>query len=96
MQKRYFVYIMTNINKTVFYTGITNNLARRVYEHKNKLIPGFTAKYNISQLIYIEEFGDVKDAIVREKQVKDYRREKKLNLINQINPSMNDLYESII
>ena len=96
MQNKYYVYIITNKYNTVFYTGVTNNLIRRVYEHKNKIIDGFTKKYNINKLIYFEEFGDIKEAITREKQIKDYRREKKFNLIYESNSSMNDLYESIL
>lgn len=76
---------------TVFYTGITNNLERRVYEHKNKLVPGFTAKYNITKLLYYELYHDPMQAIVREKQIKDMARNKKLTLIKSLNPKMEDL-----
>lgn len=96
MERKYFVYILTNKYNTVFYTGVTNNLIRRIYEHKNKLVDGFTKKYNIDKLVYSEESSDVNDAITREKQIKDYRREKKLNLINETNSSMDDLYDSIV
>ena len=95
-QKSYFIYILTNKNHTVFYTGVTNDLVRRVYEHKSKLIDGFTSRYNIKHLVYYEEFNDVKDALEREKQIKDYRREKKLALINRINPNMDDLYGKLM
>ncbi len=75
--KNYYVYIMTNYSKTL-YTGVTNDLNRRVYEHKQKLIPGFTQKYNITKLVYFEETTDVTDAIAREKQIKRWLREKRL------------------
>ena len=89
--KRYFVYIITNTYNTVFYTGITNNLVRRVFEHKNKLVTGFTKKYNIWKLVYFEEYPDVRDALNREKQIKDYRREKKLTLIRKVNPTLKEI-----
>jgi putative endonuclease len=91
--KKYFVYIMTNKNNTVLYTGVTNDLQRRVYEHKNKLLKGFTSKYNITRLVYFEEFGEIRDAIAREKQIKAGSRKKKEDLINSINPEWKDLYE---
>jgi Predicted endonuclease containing a URI domain len=68
--KQYYIYILTNQYHTVFYVGVTNNLIRRVYEHKNKLVKGFTSKYNINKLVYYEVFSDVRDAIYREKQIK--------------------------
>jgi len=89
--KRYFVYILTNFTNTVFYTGVTNNLERRVYEHKNKLVKGFTQKYHIFKLIYFEEYSDVRLALEREKQIKDYRREKKFDLIKKDNPLLNEI-----
>ena len=73
------------------YTGVTNNLIRRIYEHKNKLIPGFTAKYNITTLVYFEETNDIKAAIAREKQIKGWLRIKKINLIESMNPDWKDL-----
>ena len=73
---RYFVYIMTNVSRTL-YTGVTNNLVRRVYEHKNKIIPGFTSRYNITELVYFEETSDVQAALTREKEIKGWRRAKK-------------------
>lgn len=90
MAKNYYVYIMTNRSRT-FYTGVTNNLERRVYEHKHKLVKGFTRQYNITMLVYYEMFGDIRDAIEREKQVKDWRREKKIALIESMNPEWRDL-----
>ena len=89
----YCVYIMSNWNNKVVYIGITNNLERRVYEHKNKMIDGFTKKYNINKLVYFEQTNDVNSAIEREKQLKSWRREKKNVLINSINPNWNDLSE---
>ncbi len=88
--KTYYVYIMINKSRTL-YTGVTNNLERRVYEHKIKLIPGFTSKYNITRLIYHEEFSDINFAIEREKQIKGWLRAKKLALIEKVNPGWKDL-----
>lgn len=93
--KQYFIYILSNKNHSVFYTGMTSNLMRRVYEHKQKLVDGFTKRYNIDKLIYYEVFSSPLDAITREKQIKDYRREKRIKLINSLNPHWNDLYEEI-
>jgi len=87
---QYYVYIMTNKSKTL-YTGITNNLERRVYEHKQKLLPGFTAKYNITKLAYYEETTDVLAAIAREKEIKGWLRSKKIKLIELSNPDWRDL-----
>ncbi len=83
---------MANRSKTL-YTGVTNNLIRRVYEHKNKIIPGFTVKYNITKLVYYETFSDIKSAIFREKQIKGWLRSKKINLIESTNPDWMDLSE---
>ncbi len=91
-QNQYHVYVMTNKSGTL-YTGITNNIRKRVYEHKNKLIPGFTKKYNISRLIYFETFGDVYSAIAREKTIKGWLRKKKIELIRKTNPDWKDLAE---
>lgn len=87
---QYYIYIMANNSKTL-YTGVTNNLNRRVYEHKNKLIQGFTFKYNITTLVYFEIFNDINQAIAREKQIKGWLRSKKINLIESVNPEWNDL-----
>jgi putative endonuclease len=87
---RYFVYILTNTSRTL-YIGITNDIVRRVYEHKNKLLPGFTSRYNISQLVYFEETSDVQAALIREKEIKGWRRSKKTYLINSINSKWTDL-----
>jgi putative endonuclease len=90
--KQYYVYILTSKTGTL-YTGITNDLQRRVYQHKHKLIEGFTSKYNVTRLVYYEVFGDVRDAIAREKQIKGWRRSKKLALIEEMNPKWQDLSE---
>ncbi len=90
--KHYYVYILTNRSGTL-YTGMTNNLERRLYQHKNKLVHGFTKKYNITRLVYFETFGDVRDAIAREKQIKGWRRSKKIDLIKSSNPKWQDLTE---
>ncbi|MBI2020250.1 GIY-YIG nuclease family protein [Candidatus Daviesbacteria bacterium] len=87
----YWVYIMSNPNNKVIYIGITDNLTRRIYEHKNKLIEGFTKKYNITKLLYYEEFGQVNDAIAAEKRLKGWTRKKKNSLIMSMNPYWNDL-----
>ncbi len=95
MKHNYYVYILTNKNNTVLYTGVTNNLKRRVYEHKEKIIKGFTSKYNIDKLIYYEIYDDIENAIKREKQIKDTSRAKKEKLINAMNPEWKDLYKDI-
>ena len=89
----YYVYILTNAHKTVLYTGMTNNLIRRVYEHMEKLIEGFTTRYNVNRLVYYECTNDVLAAITREKQVKSYSRKKKQALIESMNPAWEDLYQ---
>ncbi len=91
----YFIYIVTNKNKTVLYIGVTNDLQRRVYEHEHGLIPGFTKKYNCHYLVYYEHFQQIADAIEREKILKKWRREKKEKLINEFNPKWNFLNEII-
>lgn len=90
LQHRYFVYIVANENRTI-YIGVTNDLARRIQQHRAKTLAGFTAKYAVSTLIYFEEFGDIRDAITREKQLKGYRRAKKVALIEAENPHWEDL-----
>jgi putative endonuclease len=87
---QYYVYIMTNKSGTL-YVGVTNDLRKRVYEHKEKLVPGFTRRYNIDSLIYYETFSDSLSAIAREKQLKYWRRDKKINLIRSQNPALQDL-----
>ena len=90
--KQYYVYIMTNRSKTL-YTGVTDDLARRVYEHKNKLVKGFTQKYNIARLVYYEITSDVHAAIQREKQIKGWLRKRKIALIEAANPEWEHLSE---
>ena len=89
-ENNYYVYILTNKSNTL-YIGITNDLIRRLYEHKNKLIAGFTKKYNIDKLIYYEVFDDPESAIQREKEIKGWTRKKKLELIKKINPNFEEL-----
>ncbi len=95
MSNNYFVYIMTNKYNTVLYTGVTNDLIRRVYEHKEKLIKGFTLMYNINKLVYYETYEDVHVAISREKQIKGGSRQKKIDLVNKCNKEWKDLYEEV-
>jgi len=95
-QKQYYVYILANKLNTVLYTGITNNIKRRVYEHKNKLVKGFTKTYNVDKLVYYEVFDDPYNAISREKKIKGWIRKKKVELINSFNPTWKDLYDEII
>jgi putative endonuclease len=91
-----FVYIMTNKNNTVLYTGVTSNLPKRVNEHKEHFFElSFTSKYNADKLVYWESFQEIGDAIFREKQIKAGSRKKKINLINSINPEWRDLTEDI-
>ena len=85
---------MSNWNNKVIYVGVTNNLIRRIYEHRNKLIDGFTKKYNLAKLVYYELYFDVNDALRREKEIKGWRREKKNKLIESLNPKWTDLYNS--
>ncbi|MFH1193490.1 MAG: GIY-YIG nuclease family protein [bacterium] len=89
--KSYYVYIMMNKWNTVSYVGVTSDLNKRIYEHKNKLTDGFTKKYNIDKLIYFEETVDIMSALEREKQIKRWSRQKKINLIKSINKSFEDL-----
>ena len=88
---KYSVYIMTNKRNSVLYTGVTNDLERRIYEHQNKLIEGFTKKYNVIKLVYYEMTEDITAAIEREKQIKGWLRKKKIALIEAVNPSWKDL-----
>ena len=91
MEKTYYVYLLTNWNNKVMYVGVTSNLERRVYEHKNKVVEGFTEKYNVGKLVYFETTNDVLAAIDREKQIKKWRREKKNQLVTGMNPEWKDL-----
>lgn len=90
----YYVYILSNYNNTVLYIGVTNNLVRRCHEHKNKIIKGFTEKYNVNKLVYYEVFDFVDLAIQREKQIKGYSREKKEILIEKVNQNRDELYKN--
>ena len=94
--KKYFVYILTNWNNKVIYIGVTNNLIRRIYEHKNKLLDGFTKKYNLNKLVYYEEFFDIRLAINREKELKKWRREKKNKLVENMNIEWKDLSKEFL
>lgn len=94
--KQMYVYIMTNRYNTVFYIGVTNNILRRVYEHKNKLVKGFTEKYNVEKLVYFEVFEDTLSALSREKSLKNLLRRKKIDLIKKDNPFFRDLYQEIL
>mgnify|MGYP002521126626 FL=1 len=96
MKKSYFVYILTNFEETTFYIGVTSNLQKRIWEHKSKIVEGFTEKYNVDRLIYYEQTEDVETALNREKQLKRWHRRWKINLIKEFNPEMKDLFESII
>ncbi len=87
---------MTNDTNTVTYTGVTNDLIRRVYEHKNKLVEGFTSRYKITKLIYYDVSEDVEGAIMREKQIKSWSRKEKVALINTMNSDWRDLYQEIL
>lgn len=87
----YYVYILTNKNNTTFYIGVTNNIVKRLFEHRTGLIEGFTKRYRLKKLVYLEEYNDVNEAIAREKQLKNWHREWKLNLIRRVNPEFNDL-----
>lgn len=91
----FYIYAMTNIRNNVLYIGVTNDLKRRVFEHKNELVEGFTKRYNIHKLVYYEIYADAYTAISREKQLKRWKREKKNALINSKNPSWEDLYEKL-
>ena len=89
--RQYYVYILTNKSNNVLYIGVTNDLIRRIFEHKNKLVEGFTKKYNLRKLVYYEATNDIEGAINREKQPKNWHRDWKINLIDQFNPDWKDL-----
>ena len=94
MNKTYAVYILTNYNETTFYIGVTGNLQKRIWEHKNKIVEGFTKKYNVDKLVYYELTENVESALNREKQLKRWHRQWKINLIKEMNPELKDLSES--
>lgn len=91
----YYTYIMTNLNNNVLYTGVTNDLKVRVYQHKEKLVPGFTKRYKINKLVYYEWVEDIESAIQREKQIKNLGRIKKIELVRNFNQDWDDLYERL-
>jgi putative endonuclease len=91
----YYIYLLTNKYNTVIYTGMTNDLLRRVAQHKSKRTPGFTSRYNVTKLVYYEHFGLVENAIAREKQIKAGSRKKKEQLIEPVNPEWRDLFDKI-
>ena len=93
--KTYYVYIMTNNHHTVLYIGVTNDLIRRVYEHKMNLIDGFTKKYNCHKLVWFQQTNDITSAIAQEKKMKKWKRKYKENLIRQMNPEWKDLYDDL-
>ncbi len=92
MERQFYVYILSNKYNKVLYIGITSDLLRRIYEHKQHYVQGFTARYNVTKLVYYEILDDPESAILREKQLKAGSRQKKLELINSINPGWKDLY----
>lgn len=93
--KTYYIYILTNQKHGVLYIGVTNDLKRRVYEHKNKLNEGFSKKYNTTRLVYMEETNNINDALQREKQLKKWNRAWKIKLIDEYNPEWLDLYDDL-
>jgi len=95
MNKIYAVYILTNYNETTFYIGVTGNLKKRIWEHKNKFVEGFTNKYNIDKLVYYEITENIESAIAREKQLKNWHHEWKVNLIKEFNPNLKDLFDDL-
>ena len=95
LTKQYFVYILFSKRNGTLYIGVTNDLKRRVYEHKNKLVQGFTAKYGVDKLGYFEVGEDIEAALVREKQLKKTNRKRKIALIESVNPEWRDLYDEI-
>lgn len=94
--KQYFVYILSNFTKTVLYTGVTNDLVRRIWEHKQEVVKGFSQQYHTHDFVYYEVFKEPKSAIEREKQIKGWTRKKKDELIIRFNPSLKDLYQGIL
>lgn len=94
-QKRYFVYIMASSRNGTLYIGVTGNLGQRIFEHKNHVLPGFTDKYNVDKLVYVESFDDIRDAIRQEKRLKNWQRSWKKDLIEKFNPTWRDLYPDI-
>jgi putative endonuclease len=96
MGHRYFVYILTNRHHTALYVGVTNDLVRRVHEHRTKTASTFTTRYNVDKLVFFEETGDVRVAIAREKQIKGGSRARKIALVNAVNPDWRDLFDDLL
>jgi putative endonuclease len=96
MEKHYYTYTMASKVYGTLYVGVTNNLLKRTYEHKNGLVKGFTKRYNVNKLVYYEECTDINAAIYREKQIKKWNRQWKINLIEKLNPQWQDLYDSLL
>ncbi len=94
-RRQYYVYIMTNIDNRVLYTGVTSDLRKRAYEHREKLVEGFTKRYNVMKVVYYEVVDDIESAILREKQIKAGSRQKKIVLVNRINSEWRDLYDEL-
>ncbi len=95
MRNRYFVYILANAWRGVLYVGVTNDLARRIWEHKNRLAKGFTSTYGVTRLVYYEEYASILEARARERSLKRWRRAWKFKLIEDVNPTWRDLYEEL-
>ncbi len=95
VRRQYYVYIMTNRHNTVLYTGVTDDLKKRAWQHREKLVEGFTQRYNVTKLVYYEVFDDVRAAIAREKQIKAGSRQKKIDLVNSMNREWRDLYDEL-
>jgi putative endonuclease len=96
MAKKGYVYILASSRNGTLYVGVTSDLIKRIDEHRQKLVDGFTKKYEITNLVYYETFEDIKDAIVRERQIKEWKRKWKMELIQSVNPYWRDLYEDIL
>mgnify|MGYP000922366188 FL=1 len=95
MEKKFYVYILSSFQNKVLYIGVTSDLIKRVWEHKNKLVEGFTKKYNVDRLVYYEIYESAERAITREKNMKEWKREWKIKRIEALNPEWNDLYEAL-
>lgn len=95
-ERRFYIYILTNQTRTVLYIGMTNDLIRRVYEHREHFVEGFTSRYRCDRLVYFEQFATAYDVITREKELKKWRREKKMQLIQRDNQNLEDLYPRLL
>ncbi len=94
--KKYYIYILASRKNGTLYIGVTNDLIKRVYEHKNNIVDGFTKKYNVHNLVYYEENNDIESAILREKRIKKWKRQWKINLVEKLNPNWDDLYNKLV